>query len=112
KWETRTFDFDRYRLSIMLPRIMAGIRTKPCHFATSRVSRVTNYVTVDHSCGERYAVFFNLRRWLEGGEGAVLLVVQSAYRLDTEKLDPGRGKITFVTLIAHALKGTIPKRPS
>ncbi len=108
--ESRTFDRERYELSKQLRPIVEGLRQRQCAFA-----RDDNYVTVDlgdvGGVQTRYGVFFNIKRWKERGPNAVLLVVQSAYRLDEGKQVPGRGRIKFQALVGHALRGTRPHPP-
>ena len=108
--ERRTFDRQRYELSRQLREIVRSLQGRSCAFASSE-----NYVTVDVTAENgamlRYGVFFNLKRWHERGQNAVLLVVQSAYCLDPQKPNPSRGKIGFNTLLGHALRGTRPRSP-
>jgi hypothetical protein len=108
--ETREFDHDRYELSKHLPTIVRSLATRPCGFG-----RNDNFVSVDvlGNSGEstRYAVFFNMKRWPRMGPRSVLLVVQSAYRIQPDKPKPFLGRISFDALIRHALKGTRPKLP-
>lgn len=108
--ESRTFERRRYRLSKHLPSISRTLSERRCAFAKDE-----NYVTVEvtdidgSTC--RLAVFFNIKRWRQQGPLAVLLVIQSAYALDPDKAEPGRGKIGFNVLLGHALRGTRPRRP-
>jgi hypothetical protein len=75
------------------------------------MSGLVNYVTVDTTDGERYAVFFEVRRLKTVGANAVQLMVQSAYVLDRDKPAPGKGRIHFHALLGHVLRGTTPKHP-
>lgn len=61
--------------------------------------------------GERYAAFFDLRRFRKVGPNGIHLMVQSAYVLDPDKPAPGRGRIHFHALLGHVLRGTTPRRP-
>lgn len=70
-----------------------------------------NYVTVETQTGERYAIFFDLRRFKKMGPNAAHLMVQSAYVLDARKPAPGRGRISFHALLGHVLRGTTPRPP-
>ncbi len=108
--ESRTFDHERYGLTFALPKIARELDRRPCQFARSQ-SGVLNYVTVDLAQSVRYGVFFDLKRWRERGENAVLLMVESAYALDPEKGNPGRGRIGLNVLMGHALRSTKPKPP-
>jgi hypothetical protein len=108
--EARTFCKDRYRKSLELPEIFASIETRRCEFANGRGSSV-NYVIVETAKGDRYAAFFDLRRYRKVGEDAVHLMVQSAYTLDGRNPVPGRGRINFRVLLEHALRGSSPRRP-
>jgi len=109
--EARTFDRDRYALSTLLPEIARTLQHRKCAFA-----RNENFVTLDvrpaQGISMRYGVFFNLKRWTRHGNGAVLLVVQSAYSLDPAKPTPARGAIGFNALLGHTLRGTKPKQPA
>jgi hypothetical protein len=100
---------ERYERSFGLPAIFHTIETRRCEFTQGLHSR-TNYVVVDMSRTERYAAFFDLRRVREEKGDAVHLLVQSAYVLDREKAAPGKGRIHFHSLLAHALRGTRPRR--
>jgi hypothetical protein len=103
--ETRTFCPIRYELSKNLGAIARDLVERSCAFAKD-----DNYVTVVF--GEvRYGVFFNLTRRKDLGKNAVLVVIQSAYALDAEKPEPGRGKISFRALLGHTLRGTKPRKP-
>jgi len=108
--EARTFDRDRYQLSLSLPTITRELDRRPCQFARAQSGNI-NYVTVDLGQGVRYGVFFDLQRWQERGPDAVLLMVQSAYELDVRKGEPGKGRITLKALLGHTIRGTKPKRP-
>ena len=70
-----------------------------------------NYVTIELAGGDRYAAFFDLRRFKKVGPNAVHLMVQSAYVLDPNKPSPGSGRIHFHALLGHALRGTTPRCP-
>ena len=108
--EQRTFDIQRYALSKKLGDVVRTLQQRPCAFAKDE-----NYVTVDVSRENgptlRYGVFFNVKRWKEKGPNSVLVVIQSAYLLDPNKAEPGRGRIGFNVLLGHALRGTQPKKP-
>ncbi|MEO8460651.1 MAG: hypothetical protein ABI451_08990 [Dokdonella sp.] len=108
--ESRMFDDVRYELSKLLPEIIRSLGRRHCAFA-----KQDNYVTVEATMfsGEtvNYGVFFNLKRWKERGPMAVLLVVQSAYVINVAKRSPAQGKITFRSLLLHALRGTKPRKP-
>jgi hypothetical protein len=108
--ETRTFCPMRYRRSFELPAIIRTLETRRCEFARG-ISGLVNYVTVETADGERYAAFFELRRFKAVGPNAVQLMVQSAYVLDPGKPAPGKGRIHFHALLGHVLRGTTPRRP-
>jgi hypothetical protein len=108
--ELRTFCKDRYARSKELPHIIRTLGTRRCEFARGMSGRI-NYVTVETQDGARYAAFFDLRKFMKAGPGAVHLMVQSAYVLDPSKPAPGRGRIGFHALLGHALRGTIPRPP-
>lgn len=98
---SRVFDADRYTHSFALPRL---IRSWPSGSPPCSKAKEENFVSVDLGGGARYAVFFNVKRWPKMGNNAVLLVVQSAYALDPEKEDPGKGKYSFSSIIGNTLK--------
>jgi hypothetical protein len=108
--EVRTFCRDRYRLSTELPTIASELPRRSCQFATSKSGRI-NYVTIDVNQGVRYGVFFDLMRRKEAGPDGILLMVQSAYALESGKPDPGKGKISFSALLGATLRGKTPKPP-
>ena len=108
--EARTFCKERYRNSFDLPEIFRSIETRRCEFARGRNAAI-NYVIVETSHSDRYAVFFDLRRFRKAGEDAVHLMVQTAYELDRNKPGPGKGRIHFHSLLGHTLRGTRPRRP-
>lgn len=108
--EIRTFCRDRYVRSVQLPHIFRTLENRRCEFARG-LSGPINYVTLETTAGERYAAFFDLRRFKRIGPDAVHLMVQSAYALDANKPAPGRGRITFHALLGHTLRGTIPRQP-
>lgn len=108
--EVRTFDHDRYELSKNLPGIARSLSGRKIMFAKNE-----NYTTIDvctlTGVAVRYGVFFNLRRLKHGSPGTIQLIVQSAYRLDPAKPEPGKGKVGFNVLLNHALQGTRPTKP-
>jgi hypothetical protein len=108
--EARTFCPNRYGRSFELPNIIRTLEKRRCEFARGMAGLV-NYVTVETTDGERYAAFFDLRRFRKVGPAAVHLAVESAYVLARDKPAPGRGRIHFHTLLGHVLRGTIPRRP-
>lgn len=108
--EVRTFCPARYKRSLELPEIIRTLETRRCEFARSERGNV-NYVTIELASGDRYAVFFDLRRFRKVGPNALHLTVQSAYVLEPSKPSPGRGRIHFHALLGHTLRGTIPRRP-
>jgi hypothetical protein len=108
--ESRTFCPTRYGQSIALPGIVRTLERRRCEFARG-INGQMNYVTVETAEGERYAAFFDLRRFKKLGPTAVHLMVQSAYILDPEKPAPGKGRIHFHALLGHAIRGTTPRRP-
>lgn len=108
--ELRTFCPTRYGQSFALPNIVRTLERRRCEFAQGVNSQI-NYVTVETADGERYAAFFDLRRFKKLGPTAVHLMVQSAYVLDPGKPTPGNGRIHFHALLGHAIRGTIPRRP-
>ncbi len=108
--ETRCFCPTRYQRSFELPAIIRTLEKRRCEFARG-MSGLVNYVTVEMTNGERYAAFFELRRFKTVGPNAVQLMVQSAYVLDPDKPAPGKGRIHFHALLGHALRGTTPRRP-
>jgi hypothetical protein len=108
--EARTFCNDRYRKSFALPALFGSIETRRCEFANGRGSAV-NYVIVETTSEDRYAAFFDLRRYRKVGGDAVHLMVQSAYTLDERNPAPGKGRINFRVLLEHTLRGRTPRRP-
>lgn len=108
--EARTFCKQRYQKSLELPGIFRSIETRRCEFARGR-SAAINYVVFESSHGERYAAFFDLRRFGKAGDDAVHLMVQSAYVLDRNKPAPGNGRIHFRVLLEHLLRGRRPRQP-
>jgi hypothetical protein len=108
--EVRTFCKARHARSIELPHIIRTLGIRRCEFARGIGGRI-NYVTVETTDGQRYAAFFDLRRFAKVGPDAVHLMVQSAYVLDPGKPAPGRGRISFHALLGHTLRGTIPRPP-
>jgi hypothetical protein len=108
--EIRSFCPERHASSLELPAIIRTLENRRCEFARS-MSGLINYVTVEIRTGERYAVFFDLRRLKKVGASAVHLMVQSAYVLDPSKSAPGRGRISFQALLGHTLRGTNPRPP-
>lgn len=107
--EARTFCPARYRRSFELPGIVRTLEKRRCEFARG-MRGLVNYVTMETD-GERYAAFFDLRRFRKLGPTAVHLTVESAYVLERDKPAPGKGRIHFHTLLGHVLRGTIPRRP-
>lgn len=93
-----------------LPHIIRTLEHRRCEFARGFGGPI-NYVTVETKTRERYAVFFDLRRFKKIAPDAVHLMVQSAYVLDPAKPAPGRGRITFRALLGHTLQGTHPRPP-
>lgn len=108
--EVRTFCPQRHARSLELPVIIRTLETRRCEFARG-LSGQMNYVTVESSSGDRYAAFFDLRRFRKIGPDAVHLMVQSAYVLDPGKPAPGKGRIHFHALLGHTLRGTHPHPP-
>lgn len=108
--EVRTFCPVRYGLSLGLPAIILELDRRPCGFARSRRG-VVNYLTVDTNAGQRYGVFFHLRKLPRLGPDALELAVLSAYPFDPGKPDPSLGRIRFRVLVAHAIRGTRPRVP-
>jgi hypothetical protein len=108
--EARTFCTQRYEKSLQLPEIFRSIETRRCEFTRGRGSAV-NYVVVEASNGDRYAAFFDVRRFRKVGDDSVHLMVQSAYVLDAHKPAPGDGRIHFRVLLEHTLRGRSPRRP-
>jgi hypothetical protein len=108
--EVRTFCRDRHARSTELPFIIRTLGTRRCEFARGISGRI-NYVTVETKAGERYAAFFDLRKFTKVGPDAVHLMVQSAYVLDPNKPAPGQGRISFHALLGHTLRSTIPRPP-
>ena len=108
--EARTFCRTRYQRSFQLPDIVRTLEIRRCAFARG-MSGLVNYVTVETTDGERYAVFFELRRLKTMGRDAIQLMVQSAYVLDRDKPAPGKGRIHFHALLGHVLRGTTPHVP-
>jgi len=108
--EVRTFCHDRYALSPRLPLIARGLAARKCGFA-----KHDNYVTIDLQTADggsqSYGVFFNVLKAKDGNGLAVLLTIQSAYRLDAGKQPPIRGSIKFTRLIELILDGTKPRPP-
>jgi hypothetical protein len=108
--EVRSFCPDRYASSFELPGIIRTLENRRCEFARG-LGGLINYVTVEIRTGQRYAVFFDLRRFKKMGPNAAHLMVQSAYVLDASKPAPGRGRISFHALLGHTLRGTSPRPP-
>jgi hypothetical protein len=108
--ETRAFDYERYQWSFKLPRMARELGSRPCYFARSTAD-LLNYVTLELDEGSRYAAFFDLKRWHEKGKDAVLIVFESAYVLEADKVHPGKGSISFSALLGHTIRGTRPKPP-
>ena len=86
------------------------LSARPCYFARS-AANLLNYVTIELDEGSRYAAFFNLKRWHEKAEDAVLIVFESAYVLEADKGHPGKGSISFKALLGHTIFGTRPRPP-
>lgn len=117
--EVRTFDFDRYELSKGLRQIIESMVTRQCRFA-----KHDNYASIeivdDDGQKSEYGIFFSIRKLkpsdrldppLEPPQPQLLLVVQSAYRLDPDKPQPySNEKIHFNSLVGHVLRGTTPTR--
>jgi len=59
------------------------------------MSGLVNYVTMETKEGERYAAFFDLRRFRKLGH----------------KPAPGKGRIHFHTLLGHVTRGRPARRP-
>ena len=108
--EVRTFCTVRYRRSLDLPAVIRTLDTRRCEFARGLGGQI-NYVTVEARDGERYAAFFDLRRFIKMGTNGIHLMVQSAYVLDADKPPPGKGRIHFHALLGHVLRGTTPRCP-
>jgi hypothetical protein len=99
--EARTFCPNRYQRSFELPNMIRTLEKRRCEFARGMAGLV-NYVTMETTDGERYAAFFDLRRFRKLGPTAVHLTVESAYVLDRGKPAPGKGRIHFHTLLGHS----------
>ncbi len=108
--EVRRFCPERHAQSLELPTIIRTLENRRCEFARGRGGLI-NYVTVEMRSGERYAVFFDLRRLKKIGPDAAHLMVQSAYVLDRSRPTPRRGRISFQALLGHILRGTSPRPP-
>ena len=108
--EARTFCLQRYHRSFELPRIFRTLEKRRCEFARG-MRGIVNYVTVETADCQRYAAFFDLRRFRKLGPTAVHLTVESAYVLDQNRPAPGKGRIHFHSLLGHVLRGTTPRRP-
>lgn len=108
--EVRAFCAARYKRSLELPGIIRTLEIRRCEFARGERGNI-NYVTIELASGDRYAAFFDLRRFKKVGPNAVHLMVQSAYVLEPNKPSPGSGRIHFHALLGHALRGTTPRRP-
>lgn len=106
----RTFCPERYGRSFDLPNIIRTLERRRCEFARG-MSGLINYVTMETRDGERYAAFFDLRRFRKLGPTAVHLTVESAYVLDRHKPAPGKGRIHFHTLLGHVIRGKPSRRP-
>lgn len=108
--EVRSFCHDRYALSSGLPLIARELAARKCGFAKNE-----NYVTVDvqttQGAAGSYGVFFNVMRVKDDSGLAVLLTIQSAYRLDVGKQPPIKGSIKFTRLIELTLDGIKPRAP-
>lgn len=98
--EKRVFDEERYELSLRLPEI---VRSWPEGRPPCSRAKDENYVSIDLGSGDRYAVFFNVKRWTAIDKNSVLLVVQSAYLLSPQKAPPGKERFSFTSIIGKAM---------
>ncbi|MDP2805446.1 MAG: hypothetical protein Q8O24_05835 [Gallionellaceae bacterium] len=102
--ETRTFDFDRYELSKLLPQIIHSLNTKKCMHTGKGNFFVVEVITPNGNT-EDYEIYFDVQR--TGKSGVARLFIQSAYvrdpahgnRLSTTK------KISLFVILHNKLTG-------
>ena len=78
--ETRTFDIERYKLSIQLPRIIQCLDSKKCMHTGHGKFYVVESICLD-SINKNYEVYFNVSR--STIKGIARIFVQSAYVRDS-----------------------------
>jgi GT2 family glycosyltransferase len=97
--ETRTFDFDRYELSKLLPAIVESLATRKC-FQTNR----SDFVTVELICeGEKtvnYHVYFTVSKAAK--RGYLNLYISSAYVANRKAGSSGRS-INFLVILHRTM---------
>lgn len=100
--ETRTFCFDRYHLSKLLPNIIKQLNQGKV-FHTGHAT----YLRIDNAAPENYEVYFTLTK----GKGEVLnLFVNSAFKRTIGEA-PFGGKVSFNILALNTLAGKKTKPP-
>lgn len=113
KREKRAFDEGRYKLSHRLPELIRRL----CHSETKcYFGKHNNYFVIEtpDQPGLEYRVFFEIERWPQQGNNAVLLVVQSAYADTFDRAPRGSRlkRVQFKVILSHAIKGQRPKPPA
>ena len=100
--ESRTFCFDRYRLSFHLPDIIRVIHTKPCSHTGKGNFFIVQLVT-DEDGPVEYEIYFDVKKPTKKG-APMKLYVQSAY-VRTKDSKPYRHKTRKINffVIAHNL---------
>ena len=97
--EKRIFDFQRYRLSKLLPGIVEELPNRACFHTDTRQD---NFFSLDQQNGEEtYEIYFKADRV---GKGRLKLFVQSAYLRDKQHGSrPKNYKIGFFVILYNTL---------
>ena len=101
--ESRTFCFDRYRLSFHLPDIIRNIHTKQCNHS-GKVNFFIIELVTDEDKPVEYEIYFDVKKPISKGS-PMQLYVQSAY-VRTKDSKPYRHKTKKINffVIAHNRK--------
>ncbi len=99
--ETRTFCFDRYQQSFLLPAIMSQLDKGHIYHTAHET-----FLRVDTELGGKYEVYFNATKTTEDADA--LLFVQSAYIREVPQTKK-HGKIKLWPLLFKVSQGLKPK---
>jgi hypothetical protein len=108
--ERRAFDYERYRASFELEKLVRELETRKCHFAKNQ-----NLFTVETACAppdHEYRVFFTIGPDRTSSD-AVTLIVQSAYfgRAPWGHGDGRRKPVRFRVILLNTLTGKPLREP-
>lgn len=101
--EERLFDLDRYRLSLVLPEIIANLELRRC-FHTGHQNFFTVELLDEQGQKQDYVIYFRTWRAASGEAGDVRLHVESAY-LRSDAPQRHKKSIRFKVIVANTYTG-------